>query len=179
MFPILVFVLTCIQVKTYTLENPLELKKQFSSNKSISIRNVRIEGSLLMNEYFKGNLIRALNDSGEFINVESYSENSKNNFVLDLKFNTYENELNVHPLYFPLALLTLTIYIWVGGPVIEYGNKMNYTIQIYDPNLKLIKTKTKDFEFKDWENIYSRFKLRREMPIYRFDEIKKTIRESL
>jgi hypothetical protein len=37
--------------------------------------------------------------------------------VLRLEFQRYRQRRRPHPAYFPLAILTLTAYIWVGGPV--------------------------------------------------------------
>ena len=38
-------------------------------------------------------------------------------YVLYFDFSRYQMERTPHPAYFPLAILTLTIYIWVGGPI--------------------------------------------------------------
>ncbi len=38
-------------------------------------------------------------------------------YVLRFEFSRYRMERTPHPAYFPLAILTLTIYIWVGGPI--------------------------------------------------------------
>jgi len=44
-------------------------------------------------------------------------EMGQDDLVLHFQFDLYEQKRSVHPAYFPLALGTLTFYIWFGGPI--------------------------------------------------------------
>jgi hypothetical protein len=169
----------CINVKTYTLESEQQDNNSVKTSKTIYIRNIKINDEIY-DEYFKGNLIRALNDSGEFSEVETFtSYPKKNSIIIDIEFYNYSHELNPHPLYFPLGIITLTLYIWFGGPIIEYSSNMTYSIKFHESDLTLKKNIKKNFYFKDWENIYSALKLRKKMPTFRFNELKNSIKESI
>lgn len=37
--------------------------------------------------------------------------------ILQFRFDKFTVERNAHPAYFPLAIITLTVYIWANGPI--------------------------------------------------------------
>ena len=48
--------------------------------------------------------------------------------VLAFDFDRYQVERRIHPAYFPGALLTLTLYIWFGGPI--YRDAIDYSASL-------------------------------------------------
>jgi hypothetical protein len=70
-----------------------------------------------------------VHDAGYFSRVNLLpGEPARDEYVLSFDFDRYQVRRAVHPMYFPLALLTLTIYIWVGGPI--YRDVAHYSASL-------------------------------------------------
>jgi len=52
--------------------------------------------------------------------------------VLHLRFTRYDQESGISPWYFPAAVLTLTVYIWVGGTVGIHHTNYAATLTVDD-----------------------------------------------
>lgn len=52
--------------------------------------------------------------------------------ALRFEFSLYRLKREVHPAYFPGALLTLTLYIWFGGPIVNDRADLEGTLVIKD-----------------------------------------------
>jgi len=96
------------------------------SDFSVDEKNV-VENSLTINllEYTReGNYFRAVNLLPGELGDDSV--------VLHFEFQSYEQKRSVHPAYFPLALLTLTLYIWFGGPIGVDSTRFFATLLVED-----------------------------------------------
>lgn len=72
------------------------------------------------------NILKYLQEGRYFKEANFLSGNvGENDLVLRFKFDRYQLRRVVHPLYFPGALLTATLYIWVGGPIAT--EKINFS----------------------------------------------------
>ncbi len=56
----------------------------------------------------------------------------RDDVVLRFRFDRYELRRSPHPAYFPGALLTLTLYIWVGGPIFTDRSDLAATLVVED-----------------------------------------------
>ena len=52
--------------------------------------------------------------------------------VLRLHFERYQERRGPHPAYFPAALLTLTLYIWAGGPIYRDSSEFEASLEVLD-----------------------------------------------
>ena len=185
-FLFLLSFLNCITHDSVLL-NSSKYKSSTNLNKeTIAIRNIEIidypdNQKAFFESMLKANLYNALTETETFQEVNYYKDSNTNAKVkiIDLKFKKYFNQLEVHPLYFPLATLTLTLYIWFGGPIVRY--EADYTLEVnsYDSKGNKLKSATQNFKDSTNENIYSGFKARREIPSIRFNFILDSIRSVL
>jgi len=81
-----------------------------------------------------------------------------------IKFKKYENNLYLHPLYFPLSMITLTLYIWIGGTIVVHESDIDMQVDIYDNKYNLITSNEYNLKFKLNENIYNKSIPNREIP---------------
>jgi len=64
-----------------------------------------------------------------FANVRILPGNpGANDRILRLHFTSFDHECHVHPAYFPFAMASLTLYIWLGGPM--YGTSTHYAAHL-------------------------------------------------
>ncbi len=57
--------------------------------------------------------------------------------------------------YFPLALVTLTLYIWVGGPVVTDVSYFDVTLHVDRPDGTRVASVTSTIDESHWINLYS------------------------
>ena len=62
--------------------------------------------------------------------------------VLDFTFDRYQQKRNPHPAYFPAAILTLTGYIWVGGPIFVDTTDLSGKLVVKDATGNVLVTTT-------------------------------------
>lgn len=71
--------------------------------------------------------------------------------ILEFSFETYWLKRHAHPAYFPVAILTATLYIWFDGPIYTDKTDIAGTLKVYDTNNNLLATFTS--QHKSEENI--------------------------
>lgn len=59
-------------------------------------------------------------------------EFGKDDLILNFEFDRYRVKWGIHPAYFPAALLTATLYIWFGGPIICDNSHFSATLIVQD-----------------------------------------------
>ena len=78
-----------------------------------------------------------VNDTKYFSRVNQLpGEPRADELVLSYRFDRYELERQPHPAYFPCALLTLTLYIWFGGPIYNDVADLSGTLEVRDTSGK-------------------------------------------
>ncbi len=131
------------------------------SNQKVLIRKVEFPYSYvreIMEVTFKTNLKVELEKGDFFQSVDYYHEPlDKETLIMDLKFNKYYEENSVHPLYFPGAFLTFTLYIWFGGPIRQNQVDNEVIISIYNQKGQLVSQTSKALKYIENENFYSIF----------------------
>jgi hypothetical protein len=161
----------CISIKSSLLDQNLFYEKKVLKQNSILVRNVRVfdNDENLKNAYemtMKSNIKILLENSKLFKNVEYYSKFSSkfNSVIIDIKFKKYENNLYLHPFYFQLSMITLTLYIWIGGTIVVHESDIDMQVDIYDNKYNLITSNEYNLKFKLNENIYNKSIPNREIP---------------
>lgn len=105
---------------------------------------------------FTLNLVRYLKQSGAFMDVVPMPGSvSSEDWVLSLAFDRYRLERSVHPAYFPSAIFTFTIYIWVGGPIFVDTARLEGELVIRDHEGRMIAEARKSIDEKHNVSIYS------------------------
>lgn len=95
---------------------------------------------------------KALTVAGLTVNIQKYllegryfdqvgilpGEVSEGDVILKFEFDDFRNDMRVHPAYFPLAFITATLYIWVGGPIWVAKQNLSATLRVEDSNGSLL-----------------------------------------
>ncbi len=76
-------------------------------------------------------------------------------YVLDFTFEEFYQRRRFHAAYFPAAILTLTLYIWFGGPIVVDTIDLAGTLQITGADGRLVATSTSSVQEKDNRSLYS------------------------
>lgn len=106
-----------------------------STGQSIGVKGVpRAE----MNKYqgaFEKQIVAELRYSGMFAGVY-YNDYEAGDVDLEIRVApaTLWFDLSPHPAGIPLAFVTATLYIWVGGPMVTHYQQYEVTLNVYDPN---------------------------------------------
>lgn len=135
--------------------------EKFSQQK-VLIRNIEFPSSdtkELQEVVFKANLKRELSKEKYFNSVDYYNEPlDKEAYILDIQFIKSYEDISVHPMYFPGAILTLTLYIWFGGPIVSNAVEDNLIVSVYNPKGQMQSQIKKELKYQENENFYSLFK---------------------
>lgn len=92
-----------------------------------------------MEDSLRGNILSYIQDSGYFTEVDTLpGKIGENDLVLDFQFDHFLQERSIHPAYFPAALLTFTVYIWVGGPIVIDESDLSGTLTVKDSNSQIL-----------------------------------------
>jgi hypothetical protein len=84
----------------------------------VEIADPDVPGKALIEDSLTINVLEYLGEAGYFrtVNVLPGQVNAAD-YLLRLRFDRYRQQRAPHPAYFPGALLTLTLWIWFGGPI--------------------------------------------------------------
>lgn len=183
---LLLLVVNCMYHRSALLDSSGYSANGAVISEDIVLRKIELAGDTeydrsLLEMTLKANLKNTLEETKMFKSVRYYNKNDKegNTKIIDIKFSRFENQMKVHPLYFPLAMLTLSIYIWVGGPIVTYESNYAAEVNVYNEKSDLIKTINKQIEISENENIYNGWSSRRKRPEQRFYFIASAITDSL
>jgi hypothetical protein len=97
------------------VEHPLNhaawLRKVEIPDRSVANR-ATLEESLTLT------ILERLEQSGDFRAVNALPGKPGNHdYVFRFQFDEYRLRRSIHPAYYPCAILTMTLYIWFGGPI--------------------------------------------------------------
>lgn len=95
----------------------------------IKITDPSIDDSSAVEESLALNILEYIRQGNYFKNVNLIPGQIKEeDLILSFQFDHYQLRRTPHPAYFPLAMLTLTLYIWFGGPI--YNDVLNISGQL-------------------------------------------------
>lgn len=163
--------LSCLSQKSSLLNQEYKPSDIDQKDIIVYIRKVEIINEIgdlkkIQEDTLKTNIKILLENSKIFKSVYFYSEFpiSKNSIFLDFKFIKYENTLKLDPLYIPLSIATLTLYIWLGGSIVNFDSKIQLEVNSFDHNKKLIQSQVFEEENYIREYIYVSWRSRRLIP---------------
>ncbi|MBM9546641.1 hypothetical protein JWG40_06400 [Leptospira sp. 201903074] len=162
---------SCLSQKSSLLNQNLKPSDVEQKDVNIYIRKVEIVNEIgdlkkIQEETLKTNIKILLENTKIFKSVHYYSEFPvpSNSILLDFKFLKYENTLKLDPLYIPLSIATLTLYIWLGGTIVNFDSKIQLEVNSFDNNRNLIKSQVFEEENFIREFIYDPWRSRRIIP---------------
>ena len=100
-----------------------------------------------------------LNESKLFNQAKTYRKAAikENDLVGEIEFSSYQIKRSIHPAYFPAALLTATVYIWVGGPIAIDTVNLVATLVVKDASGKEIARAKEEIKSKQNKSFYQPF----------------------
>ncbi|WP_347989631.1 hypothetical protein [Methylomonas sp. AM2-LC] len=112
----------CVSIPTgTTLNKPDPLQQSIQRNLwigSVKITDENVVNKLAVQDSLRGNIKNYFSQVAYFSSVNTLPGNLNGNDVqFNFQFSKYNQTRSVHPAYFPLAIGTLTFYIWFGGPI--------------------------------------------------------------
>lgn len=88
----------------------------------------------------------------------SYKEPSDKNYkIFSIACSNFEEIRKPHPAYFPLAILTFTIYIWAGGAIATDSANYDCDLTVKNPNNKVLFRNVKKLLNTRDVNFYSKY----------------------
>lgn len=94
--------------------------------------------------------------AGYFSTVRTFpGKPAPEDYVLRFTFDRYVQKREPHPLYFPAAFLTATLYIWLGGPIVNETIDLSGTLAITDANGLELARANAAFAETSWKGLYS------------------------
>lgn len=118
-----------------------------STGKTVGVRGVPRAETNMYQGSLENLIVRGLRESGAFRAVRQ-GDFSSSDVDLELRLGPATAWFNsrVHPLYFPLAIATLTLYIWFGGPIRSHYQQYGMRVSAFDRDGTLLF----ELEEKDW-----------------------------
>lgn len=102
------------------------------------------------------NILKYLQEGRYFKEANFFPDKvDESDLVLRFQFDRYKQKRTVHPAYFPGALLTATLYIWVGGPVTTESLSFSGKLIVEDSHGSLITEVSSQVNDKYNLSIYS------------------------
>lgn len=115
------------------------------------VRSGKYQGTL------EKSLVRLAREGGLFGSVSYRSfDPDEVDLVLRVEPAIVAYDIRANAAYFPLALATLTLYIWVGGPIHTHTEFYDVTVAVHDPRGgHLFDVSTRE-RHTHWVSLYSR-----------------------
>ncbi|EKR27626.1 hypothetical protein [Leptospira interrogans] len=82
------------------------------------------------------------------------SPSDRNYHVLQISCDEYSERREPHLAYFPLAILTVTLYIWFGGPIHTDTSKYSCELNVQDSKQKIVFSDKKAISNEKNSNLY-------------------------
>ncbi len=84
----------------------------------IQITDPLIKDSSIIEESLALNILEYIREGNYYKNINLIpGQIEEEDLILSFQFDHYQLRRTPHPAYFPLAILTFTLYIWFGGPI--------------------------------------------------------------
>lgn len=105
----------------------------------VEILDLSGEDKSIAEESFTLNLLEYLQEGRYFKEVNLLpGKVGEDDLILRFRFDRFKEKYGVHPAYFPGALLTATLYIWVGGPCATMSSNLSGKLIVEDSHGSLI-----------------------------------------
>lgn len=106
---------------------------------TVKIADDSVKNRPVVEDSLRGNISTYVQDAGYFLETNNLpGKVADDDFVLDFRFDRYIEKRSTHPAYFPLALITMTFYIWFGGPIFVDESNLSGVLDVHDGTGKLI-----------------------------------------
>lgn len=103
-----------------------------------------------------GTLTDFIQAAGYFSTAKSFPGAPRpDDFVLRFSFDRYVQSRRPHPLYFPGAFLTATLYIWFGGPIVNETIDLSGTLVITESGGKEVARATNALKRTSAKGLYT------------------------
>jgi len=111
----------CVTLPAGTgLNAPIRIEKAIPRKAwigKVKIADDSVENKAVVEDSLRGNISTYVQDAGYFLETNNLpGKVADDDLVLDFRFDRYIEKRNTHPAYFPVALITMTFYIWFGRP---------------------------------------------------------------
>lgn len=94
--------------------------------------------------------------AGYFTAIKTFpGKPAPDDYVLRFAFDRYVQKREPHPLYFPAAFLTATLYIWLGGPIVNETTDLSGTLSITETSGVEIARADAAIAHTSWKGLYS------------------------
>lgn len=122
----------------------------------IQDRKARISNPIDAENTLTTSIATYARDSRRFSSVQVLPGNTRDgDHVLAFSFSDYRLQRQPHPAYFPVAILTATLYIWFNGPIYNDKSDVYGTLQVYDTRDNLLATFNKGYTGKKSVGLWS------------------------
>lgn len=123
---------------------------------SVKVTDPAVTNQRVVEDSLRANIAVFLQESVYF-SVTSTLPGKVNpeDLVLDFRFPRFWQERSVHPAYFPAALITLTFYIWFGGPVAVDEYELSGVLMVKDGTGKLLAESSTQVQERQNVSIYN------------------------
>lgn len=133
----LVFLVGCVSIPAGTSLDPPIFSSQALPQKAwintVKITDSSVSNPVVLEDSLRGNLKSYIQSAGYFRQFDSLpGKTAPDDLVLNFHFDAYQQERSIHPAYFPLAIATLTFYIWFGGPIAVDKSYLSGNLEIFD-----------------------------------------------
>jgi len=106
---------------------------------TVKIADDSVKNRPVVEDSLRGNIMTYLQEGGYFLETSSLpGKVAADDLVLDFRFDHYIQKRTPHPAYFPLALVTMTFYIWFGGPIFVDESSLSGVLEIHNGSGKSI-----------------------------------------
>jgi hypothetical protein len=115
-----------------------------------------VKNQRVVEDSLRANIAVFLQESGYFLETSTLpGKVNPEDLLLDFRFPRFRQELSIHPAYFPAALITLTFYIWFGGPVSVDECDLSGILTVKDGNGRLLVESNAEIRERQNLSIYS------------------------
>jgi len=121
----------------------------------VVVRDSRLSAPDIVEESLTINVKNLLVQAGYFSDVKVVPEKATNAYHLRLQFDRYAVSRRIHPAYWPVAFITMTFYIWFGGPIVVDDVDLHGELTVEDDNGKVLVRKTEELVSSENRNLYS------------------------
>jgi hypothetical protein len=133
----------CVSIRAGTgLDDPHPARATIGSRAwvhRVAIQDPEADASEKTEDALTLNLEKFLSDGRYFEDVAlAPGRMAEDDVALRFTFSRYRQTRSVHPAYFPGALLTLTLYIWFGGPIGKDSSDLEGHLVVEDAAGELI-----------------------------------------
>jgi hypothetical protein len=152
--------LGCVSPTATDLEKPRPVPAPIGERaliKGVTIADPDVDDRETQENSLTLNLVEFMRAGSYFGEVEIFpSRMTEGSLLLHFSFDRFKQQRRVHPAYFPVSLLTATLYIWFGGPIVIDTAELSGRLSVEDVHGVLLSTAKARIERHESKSFYSR-----------------------